>query len=151
MMLNIVAARLGPAAVALIASQFIHEHVREQDDLQAVPLTARLTDAQPAMRDVVQLMEANVGEPLALAELAALAGTSPRQLQRMFRQHLGMAPLRYYLELRLRRARALLRQTDLPLARIGAECGFRSAARFSKAYRDVFKVAPGAERRQHKP
>jgi transcriptional regulator GlxA family with amidase domain len=103
------------------------------------------------MRDVVQLMEANVGEPLALSELAALTGSSPRQLQRMFKQHLGMSPLRYYLELRLRRARTLLRQTDLPLAQIGADCGFRSAARFSKAYRDVFKVAPGAERRQHKP
>ena len=151
MMLNIVAPRLGPAAVALIASQFIHEHVREQDHLQAVPLTARLADAQPALRDVVQLMEANVGEPLALDELAALTGSSPRQLQRMFKQHMGMSPLRYYLELRLRRARTLLRQTDLPLAQIGADCGFRSAARFSKAYRDVFNIAPGAERRQHKP
>lgn len=151
MMLNIVAARLGPAAVALIASQFIHEHVREQDHLQAVPLAARLADAQPALRDVVQLMEANVAEPLALGDLAALSGSSPRQLQRMFRQHLGMSPLRYYLELRLRRTRALLRQTDLPLARIGAECGFGSVASFSKAYREMFNIAPGAERRLRQP
>jgi transcriptional regulator GlxA family with amidase domain len=151
MMLNIVAARLGPAAVALIASQFIHEHVREQDHLQAVPLAARLAGAQPALRDVVQLMEANLAEPLALGDLAALTGSSPRQLQRMFRQHLGMSPLRYYLELRLRRTRALLRQTDLPLARIGADCGFRSVARFSKAYRDMFGIAPGAERRLRQP
>jgi transcriptional regulator GlxA family with amidase domain len=151
MMLNVVAARLGPAAVALIASQFIHEHVREQDHLQAVPLDARLGDAQPALRDVVQLMEANVREPLALEELAALAGASPRQLQRMFRQHLGMAPLQFYQEVRLRRARALLRQTDLPLAQVCADCGYRSAARFSQAYRAMFGIAPGAERRLRQP
>jgi transcriptional regulator GlxA family with amidase domain len=147
MMLNIVSARLGAAAVAQIAGQFIHEHVRDQGHRQAVPLAARLAHAQPAMLDVVQLMEANVGEPLTLGELAQLAGLSPRQLQRMFRKQLGTPPLRYYLELRLRKARALLRQTDRPLAEVGADCGFRSAARFSKAYRDLFQVAPGAERR----
>jgi transcriptional regulator GlxA family with amidase domain len=147
MMLGIVAPRLGPAAVALIASQFIHEHVRGQGDRQAVPLATRLAHAQPAMRDAVQLMEANVGEPLALDELARLAGTSPRQLQRMFDKEFGKSPLRYYLELRLQRARELLRQTDLPVAEIGAGCGFHSAAGFSKAYREVFGIAPGAERR----
>lgn len=147
MMLHIVAARLGPAAAAQIASQFIHEHVREHDHLQAVPLAARLGHVQPALRDVVQLMEANVGEPLTLAELARLAGSSERQLQRMFRQHLDTSPLRHYLELRLRKARELLRQTDLPLAQIGADCGFRSAASFSKAYRDLYHIAPSAERR----
>lgn len=147
MMLHIVAARLGPAAVAQIASQFIHEHVRALDHRQAVPLAARLPDVQPALRDVLQLMEANVADPLTLADLAQLAGTSPRQLQRMFRQHLGTSPLRHYLELRLARARTLLRRTDLPLATIAAECGFRSPAAFSKAYRDVYRMAPGAERR----
>lgn len=151
MMLNLVAPRLGPAAVALIASQFIHEHVREPGDRQAVPLSARLAHAQPALRDAVQLMEANLGEPLALDELARLAGTSARQLQRMFGKELGKSPLRYYLELRLHRARELLRQTDLPLGQVGAECGFRTAAGFSKAYREVYNVAPGAERRQRQP
>ena len=147
MMLNIVVSRLGPTAAAQIAGQFIHEHVREHDHRQAAPLATRLAHVQPAMRDVVQLMEANVGEPLTLAELARLAGLSQRQLQRMFRQHLDTSPLRHYLELRLRKARELLRQTDLPLARIGADCGFRSAASFSKAYRDLYHIAPSAERR----
>lgn len=147
MMLHIVAARIGAAAAALIASQFIHEHVREQDQRQTVPLAARLEHARPVTFNVVQLMEANLGEPLALDDLARLSGSSPRQLQRLFSQEFGVSPLRYYMELRLRRARELLRRTDLPLAQIGAECGFRSPARFSRTYREVFGIAPGAERR----
>lgn len=147
MMLNIVSARIGAAAVAQIANQFIHEHVRDQAYRQTVPLAARLAQSQPVMLEVVQLMEANVREPLPLGELAQLTGTSARQLQRMFRKQLGTSPLRYYLELRLHKARELLRQTDRPLADIGADCGFHSAARFSKVYRDLFLIAPGAERR----
>jgi transcriptional regulator GlxA family with amidase domain len=147
MLLNIVSARLGATAVAQIANQFIHEHVRDQGDRQTVPLAARLAHAQPAMLEVVQLMEANVGEPLPLGELAQLTGSSPRQLQRMFRKQFGTSPLHYYLELRLHKARELLRQTDRPLAEVCAACGFHSIARFGKAYREVFGVAPGAERR----
>jgi AraC family transcriptional regulator, glycine betaine-responsive activator len=147
MMLHIAAARLGGAAVARIAGQFVHELVREPGHRQTVPPAARLADAQPALLEVVQLMEANVAEPLALDDLARLTGASPRQLQRMFGKQLGMPPLRYYLELRLHKARELLRETALPLAHIGAACGFQSVASFSKAYREVFGASPGTERR----
>jgi transcriptional regulator GlxA family with amidase domain len=146
MMLDIVAARVGPAVVADIANQFIVEHVRERGDHQRVPLAVRLASAEPALLEVVQLMEANVEEPLSLAELVRLTGSTPRQLQRMFSRQLDVSPTRYYLTLRLYKARELLRRSDLPLARITGACGFRSAQHFGKAYRQIFGVAPGAER-----
>lgn len=147
MMLNIMAARVGPATIAQIADQFVHEHVRGADERQSVPLSVRLLDAQPAMLEVVQLMEANVEEPLSLDELVQLTRCSPRQLQRMFKKQLDTSPTRYYLALRLHKARELLRQTDLSLDSVTAACGFQSASHFRKVYREVFKVAPSAERR----
>ena len=147
MMLNIIAARVGPATIARIADQFIHEHVRDHGHRQSVPLAVRLADAQPAMLEVVQLMEANVEEPLSLDELVQLTRCSPRQLQRMFKKQLDTSPTKYYLALRLHKARELLRQTDMSLAGITAACGFQSACHFRKAYREVFKVSPSAERR----
>lgn len=147
MMLNIVSARVGPATIAAIADQFTHEHVRDHADRQRVPLAVRLGAAQPAMLNVVQLMEANVEEPLSLDELARLTRSSPRQLQRMFKKQLDTSPTRYYLTLRLHRARELLRQSDMPPAAIAAACGFQSARHFSKLYREEFQVAPSAERR----
>jgi AraC family transcriptional regulator, glycine betaine-responsive activator len=96
------------------------------------------------------LMEANVEEPLSLDELARMTEVSQRQLQRLFRRSLGLTPLQYYLNLRLRRARELLLQTDLPIMRITLACGFRSPAHFSKSYRAVFGHAPSRQRRDPK-
>ena len=73
---------------------------------------------------------------------------SQRQLQRLFREHLGMTPTHYYLTLRLRRARELLLQTDMSIMHITMACGFQSACHFSKSYRDSFGVAPTRERRK---
>jgi transcriptional regulator GlxA family with amidase domain len=65
----------------------------------------------------------------------------------MFKMFLSVSPTHYYLTLRLRRARELLRNTDASIARVTAVCGFHSACHFSKAYRAQFGHAPSVERR----
>ncbi|SDY21557.1 transcriptional regulator, AraC family with amidase-like domain [Collimonas sp. OK242] len=151
MMLNLISSQVGKTTIAAIADQFILEHVRDHKDQQRVPLTVRMTSARPAMVEVVSLMEANIEEPLSLDELAQLSNSSPRQLQRMFKEHMGMSPTHYYLTLRLRKARELLRQTDMSILSITVACGFQSACHFSKTYREIFSVAPSTERRQQAP
>ncbi|CAB3972535.1 AraC family regulatory protein [Burkholderia aenigmatica] len=106
MMLNLIAARVGTARVTQIAEQFIVEHVRDTSAQQRMPLVARLGSANKSLFEVISLMENNIEEPLSREELARLANMSQRQLQRLFREHLGMTPTHYYLTLRLRRARA---------------------------------------------
>ncbi|QRX81493.1 GlxA family transcriptional regulator [Glaciimonas sp. PAMC28666] len=148
MMLNLISRQVGKTTIAAIADQFILEHVRDDKDQQRVPLTVRMNSARPAMVEVVSLMEANIEEPLSLEDLAQLSNSSPRQLQRMFKEHMGMSPTHYYLTLRLRKARELLRQTDMSILSITMACGFQSACHFSKTYREVFNVAPSSERRK---
>ena len=60
---------------------------------------------------------------------------SRRQIERLFKRHLDRVPTRYYLELRLRRARELLLQTSMSIMDITIACGFRSPPHFSKCYR----------------
>lgn len=151
MMLNLISRQVGKTTIASIADQFILEHVRDDKDQQRVPLTVRMNSARPAMVEVVSLMEANIEEPLSLEDLAQLSNSSPRQLQRMFKEHMGMSPTHYYLTLRLRKARELLRQTDMSILSITMACGFQSACHFSKTYREVFNVAPSSERRKQAP
>jgi AraC-like DNA-binding protein len=68
-------------------------------------------------------------------------------LQRLFREHLGTTPKQHYLSLRLRHARALLRQTPMSITSITSACGFQSACHFSKTYRALYGAAPSSERR----
>ena len=85
-------------------------------------------------------------EPISRARLAAAVGLSSRQLERLFRRYLDRTPTRYYLELRLARARLLLLQTDLSVLEVALACGFVSASHFSKCYRDVYGRTPRDQR-----
>lgn len=91
-------------------------------------------------------MEANLEEPFCIDELAGLVQLSRRQLERLFQRHIQCSPSRYYLHLRLSRARQLLIQTTLSIIEISIACGFVSTPHFSKCYRDYFGIPPREER-----
>nr|WP_256490311.1 helix-turn-helix domain-containing protein [Ideonella oryzae] len=91
-------------------------------------------------------MEANLGEPLPTEEISRLVGVSRRQLERLFKQHLDALPSRWYLELRLDRARDMLRQTHQSILQIALSCGFASGPHFSNAYRARYGHTPREER-----
>ena len=149
LMLNLVAAAHGRALAREISAQFIVERVRTGQDPQPVPLHHLLVARnQPKLAEAVALMEANIDEPLAMTELALLAGISRRQLQRLFHRYLHCAPTRHYLDLRLERGRLLLLQTGFPLARVASLCGFRSPRLFSKRYVEKYGRHPLDERRE---
>ncbi|MDP6692248.1 MAG: GlxA family transcriptional regulator [Alphaproteobacteria bacterium] len=148
MMLNIIALDYDDDLAARVAEQLLHERIRDRHDQQRMPLRIRLGGSHPKLRNAVAAMEQNLEEPLAYAELAAAVGLSTRHLERLFQRYFHMTPTRYYLELRLNRARQLLRQTDLSVTAAALACGFVSASHFSKSYRDLFGNTPRAERRQ---
>ena len=148
MMLALVKAGFGKTLVAEISGQFILERVRDSDDRQYIPLAARLGSGQQTMRKIAELMEANFEEPLTAVELAQLAGLSLRQVQRMFHETLGTTPTKYYLRLRLQRARSLLMQSAMSITQIAIACGFQSACHFSKSYRAMYGRSPRSERQQ---
>jgi AraC family transcriptional regulator, glycine betaine-responsive activator len=148
MMLNLIAPKVGMARITQIAQQLIVERVRDRDAQQHAPMLTRLGPANRSLFEVFSLMENNVEEPLSPEAIARLTGMSQRHLQRLFSDHVGMSPMHFYMNLRLRRARELLLQTDMSIMDITVACGFRSACHFSKAYREAFGAAPSVERRR---
>ena len=148
LMLNLVQTRQGQRLARDISEQFICERIRTHEDSQRIPLQHYLGATQPRIIEAVALMEANIEEPLSMDDLAAYVGVSRRQLERLFHKHLGRAPSRHYLELRLKRARLLLLRTDLPIIDIATSCGFSSAPHFSKCYHELFGRSPRQQRRE---
>jgi len=124
------------------------DRVRGPDERQRVALQARFGVLQPKLTEAVALMEANIEEPLSTDEIAQLAGISRRQLERLFKQYLGSLPSRYYLELRLRRARQLLLDTNHSIVQVGLMCGFSSGSHFSTAFGALFGNTPREERQR---
>jgi len=95
---------------------------------------------------VIQMMEQNIEEPISPAILARDVGMSTRQLERLFRRYLSRSPKRYYMELRLQKARNLLMQTDMTVINVALACGFASPSHFSKCYRSHYNTTPYRER-----
>jgi transcriptional regulator GlxA family with amidase domain len=146
LMLALIGERIGADVVAEVMDQLGIERARSADERQRVPLSARIGGGQPKLTEAVSLMEANLEEPLPTEEIARLVGVSRRQLERLFKQHLDSLPSRYYLEMRLSRARQLLRETSQSILQIGLACGFSSGPHFSSAYRAHFELTPRDER-----
>lgn len=134
----------GDAVVAPLLAHFGLERLRARDERQRAPVAAQVSNAK--VTEAVALMEANLQEPLPTDEIARLVGVSRRQLERLFKQHLDDMPSRYYIELRLMRARRLLRHSGQSILQIALACGFASASHFSNAYRARFGHTPRDER-----
>ena len=146
MMLYLISQIHGQTLAAQVSDQFIHDRIRDPSDRQRMELRSRLGVSHPKLLTVVGLMEANLEEPMSQTELAKQAALSTRQLERLFRKYLSTTPTRYYLNLRLARARHLLRQTSLSILSVALACGFVSASHFSKCYRETYGRTPRAER-----
>ncbi len=148
MMLCEIRSKHGAELATRISEQYMCERIRDHNDRQRVPLTQRIGASQPKLAEAVSLMEANIEEPMTLDELSHHVALSRRQLERLFQRYLHCVPTRYYLELRLERARQLLLQTSMPIVDVALACGFISAPHFSKCYRDTFSIPPRDERRR---
>ncbi len=147
MMLALIARQLGQEVASGVTDQLIHHRMRDGDERQRMELRSRLGVAHPKLISVVGEMERCIEQPLSCVDLAEGAGLSTRQLERLFRKYIGQVPTRYYLGLRLARARQLLLQTSMPILSIGLACGFVSASHFSKCYSEHFDRTPSQERR----
>lgn len=146
MMLTLISSQHGPAIATEVAEGILHSPIRHQSEHQRISLPARIGARHPKLVSIIEKMEANLEEPLSPSTLARQAGLSTRQLERLFRRYVERSPKRYYLELRLRKARSLLLQTDMSVINVALACGFSSPSHFSKCYRAFFGGTPYRER-----
>lgn len=148
MILTLISQQYGIELAADISEEFIHDRIRTTNDQQRTPLKLRIGLGHTKLVEAVRLMEANIEEPITLDDLSGYVNVSRRQLERLFRKYLNYAPTRYYLKLRLIRARQLLLQTDMSVTAVALSCGFTTTPHFSKCYRELYGWAPSHERRQ---
>jgi len=146
MMLHLIARQHGHDLSVAVAEQFSHIGTNDPEAPQRMPVRQRLRISHPKLIAVIEQMEANLEDPLHRDDLSRSVGLSVRQVERLFMKYLQTTPAKYYMELRLKRARLLLSQTSLSVLDVSVACGFVSASHFSKCYREMFNHPPRQER-----
>jgi transcriptional regulator GlxA family with amidase domain len=136
----------GQSLAARVSDWYLQTAVRLGDSTQRISLSERVGTNSRSLISAIGIMERQLASPVPRQALAKAANVSVRQLERLFAKHLGVTINQHYASLRLAKARALLRQTSLPVVQIGAECGFLNASHFAKTYRAAFGVPPSKDR-----
>ena len=151
LMLSLVGNAHGEELAVAASEQFVLGRIRTRQDHQRMQIASRFGIHNKKLVQVIGEMERHCEQPLGSQQLAEAINVTPRQLERLFRQHLQETPSNFYLALRLDKARQLLRQTDMSVLEVGLACGFESASYFSRCYRIRFALCPSADRHEASP
>ncbi|MCC1480478.1 GlxA family transcriptional regulator [Roseibaca sp. Y0-43] len=149
MILALIASSHGSDLANSVADQLVYSAIRTNRDTQRLSIPARIGVRHPKLARVIEIMESHIEDPISPSDLAEAVDMSTRQLERLFRRYLNRSPKRYYMELRLERARNLLMQTDMSVINVALAAGFTSPSHFSKCYRAQYDTTPYRERGAH--
>ncbi|PCH45203.1 MAG: AraC family transcriptional regulator [Hyphomicrobiales bacterium] len=149
LMLQIIKKDLGSRVANEVANQFQHERIRTNSDRQRVGPERDLGGKSEKLQKAVELMSQHLEDPISALEISRRVGLSLRQVERLFLRHLSCTPGRYYMSVRLERARELLRHSNAPILDVALSTGFTSHSYFAQSYRSHFGCSPSEERRNN--
>lgn len=101
------------------------------------------------LAELLGWLDRNYFRPVTAEDLAARCGVSQTTLFRMFRLHLEESPLEYVIRLRMKHARTLLLENDLPIKEIAERTGYGNALYFSSEFRRTCGMSPREFRRRN--
>jgi sigma-54 dependent transcriptional regulator, acetoin dehydrogenase operon transcriptional activator AcoR len=110
----------------------------------ALPAVASMMSGLPRykLRRVVAYVDARLGDPISLDDLAGVAGVSRFHFHRQFRKTVGVTPREYVLRARIERAKGLLIESDLTVGEVSGAVGFADQSHFSNMFRRLTAMTP---------
>ncbi|MDO5292931.1 MAG: AraC family transcriptional regulator [bacterium] len=119
---------------------FLIALLRIAENAQAKSISSHISDA-------ILWMKNNIGNQVSLEEMSQSLGISYAHFSRQFAKELGLSPLQYMTQLRVRHATHMLLYSDASVTEIASECGFSTSNYFTKVFKSTMKVTPSEYRR----
>lgn len=147
LILRIIERDYGEAVCTKVANNFHLDRIRNENDIQRSGSITRINTMPTQIQTSVRLMLENVEMPLSNTEIARRINTSVRNLERLFRRNLATSPSKFYLSLRLEKARELLLHTNLSTLEVALQTGFSSSSYFARCFYREFGSKPSQLRK----
>jgi len=129
-----------------VSDWFMHTDIRPGENPQVTSLAKRHGVVDDGVLKALAAMENHMDDPLTLTQISDVVGLSARQVNRLFRKHLGISTLDFYNKLRLEKAQFLLRDSLLSISEVSQATGFGSLAHFSRNFSQVYGESPSRYR-----
>lgn len=146
MMLDWLGSIESEALAQKVADTLVHTRHLNHPGEARVPVGTRYRVDDARLVKAIRLMEEHVEDKLTLKDVAATAGLSDRQLERLFHRHLQTTPVGFYRQLRLDRALRLLTYSRLSVRDVALATGFSTLAEFSRAFKQKYGRPPSHAR-----
>lgn len=146
MMLDWLGSIESEALAQKVADTLVHTRHLNHPGEARVPAGSRYRVDDARLVKAIRLMEEHVEDKLTLKDVAATAGLSDRQLERLFHKHLQTTPVGFYRQLRLDRAHRLLTYSRLSVRDVALATGFATLAEFSRAFKQRYGRPPSRAR-----
>lgn len=125
-----------------VSDWFMHTEVRPARGQQRAGLVERHNTTNSSVIKTIEVMENHIADPLSLLQLANLSNLSTRQMNRLFRDNIGLGTMQFYTQIRLTQAKKLCEQSTLSITEIALATGFASTSYFSSKFKSEFQVSP---------
>ncbi len=106
------------------------------------------TERKRSLQDVKEYLDAHYTEKISLDQLSGLFFIDKYYLAKLFKEQFGLSVMQYLMQLRITTAKRLLRFSDLPIEKIGLECGIEDGNYFARAFKKVEGCSPTEYRRR---
>lgn len=147
MMLDMIETDHGKDLAVIVADMCIHFRSNNRQTPQKSAYSVALSSRNQHLTSAMQWMDKSIEEPLDISDIADRVKLSRRQLERLFKQYVGVSPAQYFIQLRIARGHALLNETNMTVAQIATATGFSSATQFSQRFRKRFGQSPSGFRK----
>ena len=144
LMLHFIEHEFGRRTSLAVCEQAIIDRIRLPSERQR-SLVRTLGNLNPLLLAAVEFMEDGMADA-SIEAVARHIKLSRRQMERIFAKELATSPSRFYLELRLDRARLMILQSGMAIVDVAVACGFVSSSHFTKCYREHYGVSPNKMR-----
>jgi transcriptional regulator GlxA family with amidase domain len=148
MIIDMIEREHGHELATRVSEWFVRTQPRFSEDTQRLSLRERYGINDDRVLKVLAQMETAIEEPVHRDVLVHISGTSPRHLDRLFRQHLDAGLAETYRRVRLDHAHVLLQRTGMSITDVALATGFQAVSHFSRSYRKQFGDVPRATRRR---
>lgn len=114
-----------------------------EDHINVVPyLSKSQRRQQQIVNYTVYYLENHYKEEITLEKLAQDQFLSPTYLSKIFKEATGVSPINYLIEIRLKRAKDMLKNDNLTIKEVASAVGYQDAYHFSKSFKKLYGVSP---------